>query len=63
MIKSNLTCSITIYDQKRNEFRTCGAKAPFVLIVRGDQLFACCSRHNARVNRAFPGIERSPARV
>lgn len=55
MIASDLRCGVIVYDRRRVQFRTCGAKAPFVLIVGGDELFAMCQRHDGRIDRAFPG--------
>ena len=61
MIETRYTCGIAVFDRRRLEFRTCGAKARRVVEVHGDTLLPICHRHNGRISRAFPGIVREPA--
>lgn len=52
-------CSMIVIDEEETRrmgwvvTRPCGAGTRAVLTVRGDTLFAVCSRHDARLRRAF----------
>jgi hypothetical protein len=59
-VKTATYCGVVIYDQRRNEIRTCGAKTTHVLTFNGDHLFSICPRHNRRLDRALPGMEKVP---
>jgi hypothetical protein len=51
-------CSILVVDLKASKgggsvvIRPCGSPNTHVVIIGGDHLFAICSRHNARLDRA-----------
>jgi hypothetical protein len=50
-------CAVLIFDRKASVtgpvvFRPCGAAANQIVSITGDHLFAVCSRHNARLERA-----------
>jgi hypothetical protein len=51
-----MACGIVIWSKRLKVVTTCGAATSAAVIVNGDQLFAVCSRHNARLMRAFPGM-------
>ena len=53
-MNTRTACGIVIYAEKEHVIRNCGAPSTHALIVRGDQLFSVCSRHNRRLERAFP---------
>jgi hypothetical protein len=52
-------CAVIVWDKAATAkagslvTRPCGAPTRHVLTVRGDTLFAACSRHDDRLNRAF----------
>ena len=54
------TCAVLIFDRKATAarpsgpvvFRACGAPANSIITMNGDHLFAVCSRHNHRLERA-----------
>jgi hypothetical protein len=53
-------CAVIIFDRKATAekrggpvvYRPCGAPAHFIVSISGDHLFAVCSRHNDRLDRA-----------
>ena len=53
-------CGVLIFDRKATAarsggpviFRPCGAPANYVITIGNDHLFAACSRHNDRLERA-----------
>ena len=52
-------CGVLIYDRKATAerggpviFRPCGAPANYIVSINNDHLFATCSRHNDRLDRA-----------
>jgi hypothetical protein len=50
-------CGVLIIDRTASakgpdEFRPCGAPANYVVVIGNDHLFATCSRHNHRLERA-----------
>jgi hypothetical protein len=58
---TGITCGVVIWSDKDRAIRTCGARATHDLIFRGDLLIGTCSRHNKRLNRAFPELESRAA--
>ncbi len=53
-----LTCGVLIYDAKASGatpsvvIRPCGAPANRTIVIGHDTLFAACSRHDRRLDRA-----------
>ena len=54
----NKPCAVLVFDRKATDAagrvvtRPCGAPAIYIVIIGGDHLFATCSRHNNRLERA-----------
>ncbi len=56
-------CAMLIWDREASRggtivFRPCGAKTGGVVTIRGDTMFAVCSRHNQRLIRAGVDVRK-----
>lgn len=59
---ADVRCGVVIYSKHDRMIRTCGARITHNLVINGDNLFGVCPRHNARLRRAFPGMEEPERR-
>jgi hypothetical protein len=55
-------CAVLILRRKGDAYRfeACGAVAVYILIIKNDHLFAVCSRHDGRLDRAI-GLKKEEA--